>query len=129
MTKKSKEQLEKERSGAGDRRDWDAADKADAELEKLEANLSTEPAPPPPKDAEDSVRPELGDPLPPAPARLPRGPFVRYHETDERSCLAVVTAVHEDGSVNLHVFPDGPRTNYLQKVPNGYDAGCWEDYL
>lgn len=116
----------------------------------LEADIAkTDPAPDPPKNTEDSVRlrddipgselRELGEveaagararaePRPPR-APVPRGPFVRYHETDERSLHAVVVAAHDDGSVNLHVFPDGPRVNYLQNVPHGYDAGCWEDYL
>lgn len=88
----------------------------------LERDLASSP-----NDTTD--RPRLADDTMAPRAPMPRGPFVRYHEAEDRSLHAVVVAVHEDGSVNLHVFPDGPRVNYLQNVPHGYDAGCWEDYL
>lgn len=71
---------------------------------------------------------DFGDPLPPH-APMPRGPFVRYHDVNERAYLAVVTAVHDDGSINCHVFPDGPRSVHMIRVAHGYDQGCWEDYL
>lgn len=140
MSKKSKQEerdaeVERELNAAGANITRDPEPPDD-----LEERLDTDPLPP--NDSTDSPRPdgsahgpvfvplpnEVGEPLPPR-APIPRGPFVRYHETEERTLHAVVTAVHEDGSVNLHVFPDGPRVNYLQNVAHGFDAGCWEDYL
>lgn len=107
--------------------------------EKLEGDAKL-----PPKTTAGPVLPNDGsaagpsfEPLPgaffggPAPYQppMPRGPFVQYHDADGRSYHAVVTAVHDDGSINCHVFPDGPNVVHLKKVPHGYDAGCWGGYL